>query len=184
MTVSGLYGWVCGQVRLSWLHWARSLLIVGIRSVRHLFRKEVIIHDPDYTHLPADLQALSADCRAYAERKALKRAPNYFKLWMTDSNDEEIENINDRLEKLVDEMSNTKSVQLLNALNNYPIISVHAHLRPFRNYWLNMVCGLVVPVGLFFYFRIWAFRIRLNKDMERIIKTNEDVQKIIETNLK
>ena len=166
----------------AYINWFKK--IVGIRSVRHLFRKEVIIHDPDYTHLPADLQALSADCRAYAERKALKRAPNYFKLWMTDSNDEEIENINDRLEKLVDEMSNTKSVHLLNALNNYPIISVHAHLRPFRNYWLNMVCGLVVPVGLFFYFRIWAFRIRLNKDMERIIKTNEDVQKIIETNLK
>lgn len=166
----------------AYINWFKK--IVGIRSVRHLFRKEVIIHDPDYTHLPADLQALSADCRAYVERKALKRAPNYFKLWMTDSNDEEIENINDRLEKLVDEMSNTKSVHLLNALNNYPIISVHAHLRPFRNYWLNMVCGLVVPVGLFFYFRIWAFRIRLNKDMERIIKTNEDVQKIIETNLK
>ena len=166
----------------AYINWFKK--IVGIRSVRHLFRKEVIIHDPDYTHLPADLQALSVDCRAYAERKALKRAPNYFKLWMTDSNDEEIENINDRLEKLVDEMSNTKSVHLLNALNNYPIISVHAHLRPFRNYWLNMVCGLVVPVGLFFYFRNWAFRIRLNKDMERIIKNNEDVQKIIETNLK
>ena len=27
---------------------------------------------------------------------------------------------------------------------------------------------------------IWAFRIRLNKDMERIIKTNEDVIGIIE----
>ena len=158
--------------------------IVGIRSVRHLFRKEVIIHDPDYTHLPADLQALSADCRTYAERKALKRAPNYFKLWMADSIDEEIEDINERLEKLVEEMSNTKSVHLLNALNNYPIIPVHAHLRPFRNYWLNMACGLFVPIGLFFYFRIWAFRIRLNKDMERIIKTNEDIQKIIETNLK
>ena len=155
--------------------------IVGIRSVRHLFRKEVIIHDPDYTHLPADLQALSADCRAYAERKALKRAPNYFKLWMADSIDEEIEDINERLEKLVEEMSNTKSVHLLNALNNYPIIPVHAHLRPFRNCWLNMACGLLVPIGLFFYFRIWAFRIRLNKDMERIIKTNEDIQKIIET---
>ncbi|MCD7940461.1 MAG: LptF/LptG family permease [Bacteroides intestinalis] len=166
----------------AYINWFKK--IVGIRSVRHLFRKEVIIHDPDYTHLPADLQALSVDCCAYAERKALKRAPNYFKLWMTDSNDEEIENINERLEKLVDEMSNTKSVHLLNALNSYPIISVHAHLRPFRNYWLNMVCGLAVPVGLFFYFRIWAFRIRLNKDMERIIKTNEDVQKIIETNLK
>lgn len=166
----------------AYVNWFKK--IVGIRSVRHLFRKEVIIHDPDYTHLPADLQALSADCRVYAEKKALKRAPNYFKLWMGDSSDEEIEAINERLEKLVEEMSNTKSVHLLNALNNYPIIPVHAHLRPFPNYWLNMTCGLLVPIGLFFYFRIWAFRIRLNKDMERIIKTNEDIQKIIETNLK
>lgn len=166
----------------AYINWFKRIL--GIRSMRHLFRKEVIIHDPDYAHLPVDLQALTADCRAYAEKKALKSAPNYFKLWMADSNDEDIEEINERLEKLVDEMSNTKSVHLLNALNNYPIIPVHAHLRPFRNYWLNLACGLIVPVGLFFYFRIWAFRIRLNKDMERIVKTNEDVQKIIETNLK
>ena len=166
----------------AYVNWFKR--VVGIRSLRHLFRKEVIIHDPDYARLPADLQALSADCRAYAGKKALRSAPNYFKLWMADSNDEEIEEINDRLEKLVDEMSNTKSIHLLNALNNYPIIAVHAHTRPFSNYWLNLACGLIVPVGLFFYFRIWAFRIRLNKDMERIIKTNNDVQKIIETNLK
>ena len=166
----------------AYVNWFKRIL--GIRSMRHLFRKEVIIHDPDYTHLPADLQALSADCRAYAEKKALRRVPNYFKLWMVGANDEEIEGINERLESLVDEMSNTKSIHLLNALNNYPIIPVSAHLRPFRNYWLNLACGLLVPIGLFFYFRIWAFRIRLNKDMERIIKTNEDVQKIIETNLK
>jgi len=166
----------------AYVNWFKR--IVGIRSVRHMFRKEVIIHDPDYARLPGELQALSDDCRAYAEKKALRSAPNYFKLWMADSNDKEIEAINDRLEKLVDEMSNTKSIHLLNALNNYPIIAVHAHTRPFSNYWLNLACGLIVPVGLFFYFRIWAFRIRLNKDMERIIKTNNDVQKIIETNLK
>jgi hypothetical protein len=35
---------------------------------------------------------------------------------------------------------------------------------------------------LFFYFRIWAFRIRLNKDMERIIHTNEEIQNIIKVN--
>ena len=55
-------------------------------------------------------------------------------------------------------------------------------MRPFRNYWLNMLCGAIVPVGLFFYFRIWAFRIRLNKDMERIIHTNEEIQNIIKVN--
>ena len=164
----------------AYINWFKK--IVGIRNVRHLFRKDVIIHDPDYARIPEDLQALSARCRAYVEKKALKKAPNYFKLWMNDAPDKEIEDINDRMERLVDEMSNTKSVALLTTLNNYPIIAVHAHIRPFQNYWLNLLCGVVFPIGLFFYFRIWVFRIRLNNDMERIIKINGDVLRIIETN--
>lgn len=154
--------------------------VAGIRSVRHLFRKEVIIHDPDYVRIPGELRALSADCREYADRKALKRAPNYFKLWLTDAQDEAVEHISGRMESLIEEMANTRSHVLLAALNTYPIIPVHAHLRPFRRYGLNVLCGVVFPVGLFFYFRIWAFRVRLNKDMERIVKTNEEVIGIIE----
>ncbi|WP_373732384.1 LptF/LptG family permease [Bacteroides heparinolyticus] len=162
----------------AYINWFKK--VVGIRNVRHLFRKEVIIHDPDYVRIPGDLRALSVDCRAYAEKKALKRAPNYFKLWMASNRDEVMEKINERLETLIDEMSNTKSITLLTELNNYPIIPVHAHVRPFRSYWLNLLCGVLFPIGLFFYFRIWIFRIRLNKDMERIIKTNEEVIAIIE----
>ena len=162
----------------AYINWFKR--VVGIRNVRHLFRKEVIIHDPDYVRIPGDLRALSVDCRAYAEKKALKRAPNYFKLWMAGNRDEVMEKINERLETLIDEMSNTKSITLLTELNNYPIIPIHAHVRPFRRYWLNLLCGVLFPIGLFFYFRIWIFRIRLNKDMERIIKTNEEVIAIIE----
>lgn len=162
----------------AYINWFKK--IVGIRNVRHLFRKEVIIHDPDYVRIPGDLRALSVDCREYAEKKALKSAPNYFKLWMSGNRDEVMENINERLENLIDEMSNTKSIALLTALNNYPIIPVHAHVRPFRSYWLNWICGALFPIGLFFYFRIWIFRIRLNKDMDRIVRTNEDIIGIIE----
>lgn len=161
----------------AYVNWFKK--IVGIRSVRHMFRKEVIIHDPDYDRLPGDLQQLSDDCRAYAAKNELKRAPNYFKLWMNDQVDEEVEKINERMEALIDEMSNTRSMSLLTALNNYPVISVHAHVRPFHNYWLNLACGVVFPIGLFFYFRIWTFRLRLSKDMERIVKTNDDVIYII-----
>ena len=162
----------------AYISWLKK--IIGIRSVRHLFRKEVIIHDPDYDRLPGDLQALSEDCRRYMEQKKLKRAPNYFKLWMIDSQDEEVEHIHARLEQLVEEMSNTKSIALLTVLNNYPIIPTRAHTRPFRNYWLNLACGILFPVGLFLYFRIWSFRLRLQKDLERIIKTNQDVLTVIE----
>lgn len=153
--------------------------VAGIRSVRHMFRKEVIIVDPDYERIVGDLEKLSADCQAYAQKKKLTKAPNYFTLWMVNKNDHEIEQLNDRMEALVDELSNTRSIVLLNQLNNYPLIPVHAHVRPFDIYWLNILAGLFVPVGLFFYFRIWAFRIRLQKDIDKIIKTSEEITTII-----
>ena len=162
----------------AYINWFKK--IVGIRSVRHIFKKEVIIHDPDYARLTGDLEQLSADCKAYAARKRLEKAPNYFKLWMASEDDNEVMAINEKLEALVEEMSNTKSATLIGALNNYPVISVSAHVRPFHIYWLNLVAGVIFPIGLFFYFRIWAFRVRLAKDMERIIKNNEQIQFIVQ----
>lgn len=162
----------------AYINWFKK--IAGIRSVRHLFKKEVIIHDPDYGRIPGELEQLTAECQAYVTRNQLMKAPNYFKLWMASEKDDEVMAINDRLEALVEEMSNTKSATLIGALNNYPVIPVSAHIRPFHSYWLNLAAGVIFPVGLFFYFRIWAFRIRLAKDMERIIKNNEQVQFIIQ----
>lgn len=154
--------------------------VAGIRNTRNFSRKEVVIDDPDYNRLPAELRQLSEDCRAYAAEKGLKHAPNYIKLWMDDSEDTEVEHLSGRLDALVEEMSNSKSVQLITILNSYPIIAVRAHLRPFRNRWLNKLCCIAFPVGLFFYFRIWAFRIRLGKDMERIVKANGEALAVIE----
>lgn len=163
----------------AYVNWFKK--IVGIRSVRHMFRKEVIIHDPDYRRLPAELQQLSSDCQQYRQDNRLKQMPNYFRLWMNEVDDVVIESLNERMEILIDEMSNTRSVRLLQLLNNYPIIPVRAHLRPFRQYWLNVFCGLCFPIGIFFYFRIWMFRIRLDKDMERVMKTNEEVIQVLES---
>ena len=166
----------------AYVNWFKK--IAGIRSIRHIYKKEVIIEDPDYTRIPGDLDQLSADCKAYMDKYHLMKAPNYFTLWMSGGKDDEVLAINDRLESLVDEMSNSTFILLINLLNKYPIIPIAAHVRPFHKYWLNIVAGIVLPVGLFFYFRIWAFRRRLAKDMERIIKLNGEVQTVISDNLK
>ena len=167
----------------AYINWIKK--VVGIRDVRHLFRKDVILVDPDYNRLPSDLEALTAECRAYAGRKKLNHALSYFKMWMgTSVRDEEMVKINSRMEQLIEEMSNTRSVALLTLPNNYPIIPVHAHVRPFRNYWLNMLCGAIIPVGLFFYIRILAFRFRLNRDLELIATTDNEIINLIETQLK
>ena len=162
----------------AYINWLKAL--VGIRSVRHLFRKEVIIQDPDYDRLPADLRQLTADCQAYAQRHRLNRPPSYVDIWFRMDEDEEIIRLNDRLEELVEEMSNSRSMAVLMALNHYPILSVTAHRRPFSNRWLCLACGIVLPVGLFFWGRIWAFRRRLGRDMETIAKTNADMVILIQ----
>jgi lipopolysaccharide export system permease protein len=162
----------------AYINWIKNVL--GIRSVRHLVRKEVIIEDPDYQQLPASLQQLTNECLVYSEKKHLRSAPNYFKLWWAEhQRDEEMVRINDQMETLIDEMSNTQYASLINLLNNYPIIPVYAHVRPFKQYWLNLLCGALIPIGLFFYFRIWIFRLRLMKDVEKIVKNNNDIINLI-----
>ena len=47
------------------------------------------------------------------------------------------------------------------------------------NFMLNLLAGIIVPIGLFFYFRIWRFSIRLDKDLKNIIKTNREIQERI-----
>jgi len=156
----------------------------GIRSKRNLVRKEVIIEDPDYPTLPERLNTLTAQCEAYMNEKKLKHAPNYYTLWVGTERDEEAEHINEHLEELIEEMSNTRSGHLLNALNNYPIMATGAHVRPFNNRWLNLACGIFLPLGIFFYIRVWIFRLRLQKDLDQVVKVDNEAVYVVNGILK
>lgn len=157
--------------------------LFGMRNERNITRKEVIILDPDYQTLPEALQNLSERCLAYAERHDLKRPANYIKFWKGGQQDKEMDFINDLMETMITDMANSRDNYLLQALNNYPVISPHAHLRPFKNKWLNLACGVIFPVGLILYFRSWAFRVRLAKDLGRVAQTNQEVITIINTRI-
>ena len=159
--------------------WIKTIL--GIRTDRHIVRKEVIINDPNYHRLPDDLHLLSQQCAKYLDINRLRKAPNYFKLYFASANgDNEAKTINEFMEQLIDEMSNTKSTVLLALINKYPVIPPTAHLHPFENSWLNLSIGAILPIGLFFYFRIWIFRYRLSKDIDMILKNNAEALIIIE----
>lgn len=75
------------------------------------------------------------------------------------------------MENLITILSNSRDAAILDALNKLPIVSTHAHTRPFHNYKWNMVLGIIFPVGIFFYFRIWRYRLRLYKDIQQIKNT-------------
>jgi len=157
--------------------------LLGMRTERNITRKEVIILDPDYQTLPAALENLSERILAYTNRHDLKRPANYIKFWKGGQEDKEIDFVNDLLETMIVDMANSRNNYLLLALNNYPVMSPHAHLRPFENKWLNLACGVVLPIGLALYFRSWAFRVRLSNDLDRVVQTNQEVITIINTRI-
>ena len=72
-------------------------------------------------------------------------------------------------------ISYSRDKVVLAELNNYPIIATHAHTRPFRSKGLNIATGLLLPLGIFFYFRMLRFRFRLYKDLRHIRQTTERV---------
>jgi len=163
----------------TYINWIRK--VIGIRDTRHLAKKEVIIEDPDYLEEDKNMELLNDKCEEYISNNKLKRAPNYFNIWTKNEKDEEIVAINEQLEAIVEKLANTKYTKILGTLNNYPILSVHAHRCPFNMPTFNKITGIIVPIGLIYYFRIWAFRIRLYKDLKLINKVNRDLQDIIRT---
>ena len=149
--------------------------ILGLREKRHIFRKEVIIEDPKYREDVNTLLNVSKEIEAYSERHKLLRWPNPIDVFFHAGDDHEIEHINTALEAAIEDLSYTRDKVILSELNNYPIIAVRAHTRPFRRKWLNVVTGLLLPLGAFFYIRMIRFRLRLYKDLRTIRQTTERI---------
>ena len=149
--------------------------ILGLREKRHIFRKEVIIEDPQYEKDVDILLNVSKEIETYSEHHKLFRWPNPIKVFFHPGDDHEIEHINNALEAAIEDLGYTRDKLILSELNNYPIIAVRAHTRPFRKKWLNAITGLLLPIGIFFYFRMIRFRLRLYKDLRTIRQTNDRI---------
>ena len=152
----------------AYLAFLRRLL--GFRTKRHLFRKEVIITPPDVT---ADLQlaqSIRQEAEDYRQTKRLWLAPNYFRLFFRTRPDQRMEQLSDRIEELVEDLANTRDMHVLDTLNRVPFIYAHAHTTPFSRQWINYVFGVLFPLGLIIWVRAWRFRLRLARDLRQTIK--------------
>lgn len=160
----------------------RNLLmnLLGMRLKRNIMAKEVIINEPDYGRDAELLSEVTERAQAYAEAHRLKTAPNVKRVFFEYQTDNEMEEINRLLETAIDDLGNTRDKTILNLLNEYPIMSVKAHTRPFNRQWLNTAAAILVPVGLVLYIRMWRFRLRLLKDLRVVVQNNNQIVAQIE----
>jgi lipopolysaccharide export system permease protein len=149
--------------------------LLGLRSKRHIFRKEVIIEDPKYQEDAQKLQSLNQDIYRYTHEHKLLHWPSPINVFFHAGDDQEMEMINERLEAIIEDLSYTKDKIILSELNHYPVLATTAHTRPFRKKWLNIIAGLIIPLGIFFYIRMLRFRMRLYRDLRTIRHTSDHI---------
>lgn len=157
--------------------------LFGIRTKRNLWKKEVVIYDPDYESLYTEVVRLSEEFQFYRERKKLYRAPNYKHIFFRRRVDHTMEDLNERLEAVVEQLSNSRNQQILREINKLPQIYVYAHTHPFARKRYNILVGVCLPVGFLMWLRIWRFRLRLMKDIKQIVKRMNRLHGLIEQEL-
>ena len=121
--------------------------------------------------------APNADARCACIRS---RRPSYIDIFFRPGQDKHAADLCDRLEAIIEELHNSRDNVILMYINQYPIVNPSAHTRPFSSQRLNMAVGLFLPLGLFFFMRIWRYRLRLRLDLRNIENINNLIsQRII-----
>lgn len=144
--------------------------LLGLRLHRSIARKEVIMYEVDPSHAIPLLEQFRADCAAYVEARHLWRMPSYIRTFFRYEPDSTVIDLSERLEVLVDELANSRDNRVIGTLNAIPILVPDAHTRPFRRPRLNMLMGILFPVGIILWVRIWRYRLRLWRDMDQLQK--------------
>jgi lipopolysaccharide export system permease protein len=149
--------------------------MLGLRQKRNVVMKEVIISEPQYAQDAEILQHINEEVEAYSQEHNLLRWPSPIKVFFRPGDDHEIQRISDELEAALEDLGYTRDRTILHELNRIPILATHAHTRPFQRTWLNIITGLLLPMGIFFYFRMIRYRLRLYRDLRDIKSASEHI---------
>ena len=155
--------------------------LVGMRVNRSIAMKEVVINEPDYRNDSISLQQITDSVVAYNLQHRLYLMPNPWKVFFQYEDDKEIESICGNLEDVIGDLGNTRDRGIMKLLAQYPVISEKAHTRPFNKKWKNILALMVLPFGVFLFFRMWRFRLRLLKDLKNVHRLNDDLVAKIDT---
>ena len=153
--------------------------LIGKKSGRKVEKKEVIIYSPDYINLIPRLDQLANDCNAYSSEN--KRWINYLTFWKQGGRDIKAEKLADKMDDIIEELSNSDQSLILNKLMDYPVISEYNKLTSKAEGKVGMGIGIFIPIGLPVYLLATYQRKLLLHDIKTIQKTSEELIDIIKT---
>jgi lipopolysaccharide export system permease protein len=142
--------------------------LFGLRDTRNVTLKEVIIEDPDYAEDYRILDEISHECRELSSKFRPNKLPNPVKIFFSEDKETPIEILSDKLDTLVEEMSNSKNRKVIQLLNEFPILMVSELRSPFNKRWINILTIILFPIGIILYLRSCKFHRQVSRDLIKI----------------
>ena len=140
--------------------------------------KEVIIDTPDYERCYNDLQDIYQAIRLYRKNNNIGHIPGIRSVFFNEK-DNTLEDVNEKLENCIEELSNSRFRKIIIQLNDTPVLTVGAVSSPFKKRWMNILSIVVIPVALLIYLRSVRFRIKLFKDLTKLENKIKEINSII-----
>ena len=149
-----------------------------ISEKRYIPLKEVIIDIPDYEKCYNDLQDIKETSQRYRRVNILGKLPGVRQVFFNEK-DHVLEQLNEKLEKCVEELSNSKYRSIIIQLNDTPILITGAVTSPFKRRWMNVLSLVILPLGVLIYLNSIRFRFRLLKDLTKLETKIEEINNIV-----
>ena len=152
--------------------------LVGKRQGRKIERKEVIIYTPDYAALIPVLHQLQHEAQTYLQQH--RRWMNYLAFWKQGGRDRAAEELSNKVEQVVEELSNSDQNLVLNKLMDYPVMEGYNQLDERISGKVGLAVGLCFPIGLPLYLLATYQRKLLRHDVQMVYKTSGELLEMLE----
>ena len=150
--------------------------MAGIRVLRKIEKKEVILFSIDYQKFNSQIIDLKNECIQYV--KLNKQWIPYFNFWKQGGNEPKAIALSNRMEKLIEEGRNSDKNIILNKLMDYPILDGYQF-----NFQMTERTGKIIgyffPLSFFFYLFFIYRRKFLMRDIQLIQQTCDELLEII-----
>ena len=152
----------------------------GGKVKRNLALKDVVIEDPDIERCSALNEGILK--RADEMTGNRRMLPGYVKLFWGEKTDaSDIRLLSDDIERLVEELANTRDKVVVELLNAFPVMPVYGVEPPFVNRGVNMAIGYILPLGLLFWVRATLFSAKLHRQAGTAADIASDLKCYLET---
>jgi Predicted permeases len=150
--------------------------IAGIRSIRKIEKKEIILFDIDYLLFNAHIDELEHACRQYLQQN--KRWIPYFTFWKQVGKEPNAVALSYQIEKLIEEGRDSDKNIILNKLMDFPILDGYRfNLR--MNERTGEIIGYIFPISIFFYLFSMYKRKFFIRDIQFIQQTCNELLEIM-----